>query len=160
MSTKDEYVAVQRCQTWNVWPASTVFEYRPFMIRYGEDDVPARLAVLSYENRTEATKYSEEGTDTGSLVWDGTVSGFHHVRDTIFMAPASGAELALQLRHARKGEIDVCINFKFHGELPDALVETVRATALATISLLNLHLQDYLTVSAPAHLRKVMPEGC
>lgn len=160
MSDTSEYVAILRCQTWNVWPEKTVIEHRPFQIEYGgQSSIPARLAILSYLNRTKPESYRQEATTLGPLVWDGAVPGFHLVRETILKAPEDEVEVAWQHRNSQRGEVDLCINFKFTGEIPISLLEAVRTTASAIMSLINLRLKDYLTPSVPLQLRKVVNGG-
>lgn len=156
----DEYIAILLCQTWNVWPEKTIVEFRPFRINYGATaTIPALLLVTSYVNRSEPEKYLNEETQIGPLIWDGVTRGLHRVRNTILKAPEDKVELAFQHRNAQRGEVDICINFRFEGEIPPALLEAARATASAIMSLVNLQLQDYLTPSVPFHIRKVLPEG-
>lgn len=160
MSDTSEYVAILRCQTWNVWPEKTVIEHHPFQIEYGgQPPVPARLAILSYLNRTKPESYRQEATTLGPLVWDGAVPGLHLVRDTILKAPEDEVEVAWQHRNSQRGEVDICINFKFTGEIPHSLFEAIRTTASAIMSLINLRLKDYLTSSVPLQLRKVINGG-
>jgi len=160
MPEASEYVAILRCQTWNVWPEKSAIEYRPFQIAYGDQrPVPARLAILSYLNRTKPESYQQESTMLGPLVWDGAVPGLHLVRDTVLKAPEDVVEVAWQHRNSQRGEIDICINFKFPGEVPPPLLEAVRTTASAIMSLINLRLKDYLTPSVPLQLRKVVNGG-
>jgi hypothetical protein len=160
MPETSEYVAILRCQTWNVWPEKTAIEHRPFQIAYEDQPpVPARLAILSYLNRTKPESYQQEPTTLGPLVWDGAVPGFHLVRDTILKAPEDVVEVACKHRNSQRGEIDICINFKFPGEVPPPLLEAVRATASAIMSLINLRLKDYLTPSVPFQLRKLVTGG-
>jgi len=157
MPEPSEYVAVLRCQTWNVWPEKAVIEDRTFRIEHGSDPpIPARLAIVSYLNRTKPESYLDETTKIGPLVWDGTVRGLYLVRDTILKAPEDEIEVALEHRNARRGEIDIGINFKFSGEISPSLLEAVRSTASAIMSLVNLRLQDYLTPTAPLQLRRVV----
>lgn len=152
-----EYVAVLRCQTWNVWPEKAVIEDRTFRIEHGSDPpIPARLTIVSYLNRTNPESYLNETTNIGPLLWDGTVRGLYLVRDTILKAPEDEIEVALEYRNARKGEVDIGINFKFSGQLPPSLLEALRSTASAIMSLVNLRLQDYLTPTAPLQLRRVL----
>lgn len=152
-----EYVAVLRCQTWNVWPEKAVIEDRTFRIEHGSDPpIPARLAIVSYLNRTKPESYLDETTKIGPLVWDGTVRGLYVVRETILKAPEDEIEVALEYRNARKGEVDIGINFKFSGQLPASLLEALRSTASAIMSLVNLRLQDYLTPTAPLQLQRVL----
>ena len=160
MPDTSAYVATLRCQTWNVWPEKTVIDHRSFQIEYGDQSpVPARLAILSYLNRSKPESYRQEATTIGPLLWDGVVPGLHLVRDTILKAPEDEIEVALQHRNSQRGEVDICINFEFTGDVPVSLVEAVRATASAIMSLVNLRLNDYLTPSVPLLLRKVTAGG-
>jgi len=160
MPETSEYVAILRCQTWNVWPERTIIEHRPFQIAYGDEPpVQARLAILTYLDRTKPESYQQESTTLGPLLWDGSVPGLHLVRDTILKAPEDVVEVALQHRNTQRGEIDICINFKFAGEVPAPLLEAVRATASAIMSLINLRFKDYLAPSVPLQLRKIVNGG-
>lgn len=160
MPQSNEYVAILRCQTWNVWPEKVGVEHHSFEIHYGAPaTVPARLLIISYVNRSEPEKFLNEETKVGQLIWDGTTRGFHRVRDTILKAPEDQIEVSLQLRNTQRGEVDICINFKFEGDIPPAFFEAARATAFAIMSLVNLQLQDYLTPTAPFQLRKILPGG-
>lgn len=160
MPQSDEYVAILRCQTWNVWPEKTGTEHRPFSIDYGASAaLPARLFVLSYAQRSTPERYLKEETNLGPLVWDGEIRGLHRVRNMALKAPSDEVEVAWQHRNAQRGEVDICINFRFDEELTPPLIEALRATASAIMSLTNLQLGDYLTPAAPFQLRKVLPDG-
>ena len=160
MPQPDEYVAILRCQTWNVWPENTGTEHRPFSIDFGASAaLPARLIVLSYAQRSAPERYLKEETNLGPLLWDGETRGLHRVRDTVLKAPEDEVEVAWQHRNVQRGEVDICINFRFDGELPPPLIEALRATAYAIMSLVNLQLGDYLTPAAPFQLRKMLPDG-
>lgn len=139
MPSLDEYVAILRCQTWNVWPECCVAEDRSFVVDDGSNTpLRARLAVLAYEKRSAPERYTGESTSRGPLLWDGETRGFHRVRDTILKAPEDEIRVEWQHRHSRKGEVDICINFKFAGEIPPATLEALRATTCAVASLTNL----------------------
>ena len=72
MSPPDEYVAILRCQTWNVWPEKTVLEHKSFHIVYGTTaTIPARAAILSYVNRSAPERYLKEESKIGPLQPDG-----------------------------------------------------------------------------------------
>ena len=157
MTHTHEYVAVLRCQTWNVWPEKAVIEERNFRIAYGTDPpIAARLAVLSYLSRTQPERYLDEDTTIGPLVWDGKVPGLYLVRDTILKAPEDEIAVTLEHRYARRGEIDIAINFQFRGEIPPSLLEAIRTSASAVMSLVNLRLHEYLTPTAPLQVRRVV----
>ena len=159
MADKSEFVAILRCRTWNVWPESTVIEH-PFAIEYGRaSPVSARLAILSYLNRTQPEKFEQEATSLGPIIWDGAVPGLYLVRDTVLKAPEDTVQVALVHRNAQKGEVDICIYFTFDGEIPPSLREAVQACASAIMSLVNLRLEDYLTPSLPLQIRKVIERG-
>jgi hypothetical protein len=160
VTSHDEYVAILRCQTWNVWPERCVAEDRNFVVDYGaEAPLRARLAILAYESRSAPERFTKEPTSIGQLVWDGETPGLHCIRDTVLKAPEDKIEVAWQHRNAYRGELDICINFRYLGEVPPALLETLRATANAVVSLINLRVQDFLTPAAPFQLRKVLPTG-
>ena len=160
MPNLDEHVAILRCQTWNTWPSTSFVEYRKFQIDYGAPTpVPARIAVLFYEQRLDPKRYLNEETSIGPLLWDGDTPGFLRVRDTILKAPEDVVEVSWKYRNSRRGEVDICINFKFSGALPKPLVEALRTSASAILSLINLQLHDFLTPAAPFQVRKVLPDG-
>ena len=160
MPKPTEYLAILRCQTWNVWPENAGIEHREFRIDHGAaSPLPARLIVLSYANRTAPERYLNEETEFGPLVWDGKTLGLHQVRDTVLKAPEDVVEVAWVHRNAQRGEVDICINFRLEDEFPPSLVEALRATAFAVMSLLNLRLNDCLVPAAPFQLRKVLADG-
>lgn len=160
MPQPNEYAAILRCQTWNVWPEKTGTEHRPFGIDYGASAaLSARLIVLSYAQRSAPELYLKEETDLGPLLWDGDTRGLHRVRDTVLKAPEDVVKVTCQHRNVQRGEVDICINFRFDGKLPPPLIEALRATAYAIMSLVNLQLGDYLTPAAPFQLRKELPGG-
>lgn len=160
MTSLDEYVAILRCQTWNVWPERCVAEDRSFAVDYAaEAPLRARLAILVYEPRSAPERFTREPTSIGPLLWDGETPGLHRIRDTVLKAPEDEIEVAWQHRNAHRGELDICINFKYAGEVPLALHEALRATAHAVMSLINLRVHDFLTPAAPFQLRKVLPTG-
>lgn len=160
MVSPDEYVAILRCQTWNVWPAHCVAEDKSFVVDDGSGTVlRARLAILAYEQRSAPEQYTSEATSAGPLLWDGETRGFHRIRDTILKAPEDEVKVKCQYRNSHRGELDICINFVFTGEIPPALLEALRATTYAVASLINLTVQDFLVPTAPFQLRKVLPGG-
>lgn len=160
LNSSTEYVAILRCQTWNVWPERCVAEDRTLVVHHGLDaPLPARLAILAYQQRSSPEKFFEEHTKIGPLIWDGKIRGLHRVRDTLLKAPEDRIQLELQHRNSHQGELDICINFRFSGAISSALLESLRATANAVMSLVNLAHEDLLVPSAPFQLRKVLPEG-
>lgn len=156
-----EHVAILRCQTWNVWPERTVIG--PYPIRVALPDaapIDSQLAVMAYDNRSEPVRYASEGTKLGPLVWDGTVPGLYLVRDTVIKAPEDTVEVAIPFRQANRGEIDICINFRSeHSPPPPEVLEAVRATLYATLSAINLRLDDYVTPSVPPQVKSVSSSG-
>lgn len=160
MSPPSEYVAILRCQTWNVWPEKTVIEHRSFTIDYGAPErLPARLAILSYLQRTSPERFLKEGTEIGPLLWSGDTEGFHCIMNTALIAPEDVMEILFKYRHAQRGEVDICINFQIEGELVLSLIEALRSTANSIMSLLNLQFKDYLVPTVPFQVRKVLPGG-
>jgi hypothetical protein len=160
MTSSDEYIAVLRCQTWNVWPERCVAEDRTFVVDDGSGTpLRARLAILSYEQRSAPERFDKEATSIGMLLWDGETRGFHRVRDEILMAPGDKIKVESQYRNPHRGELDICINFRYPGSIPATLLETLHATASAVVSLINLAHHDFLIPAAPFQLRKVLPDG-
>src|SRR5712692_5045606 len=82
----------------------------------------ARFPALS---RRARQAYLKEETQIGLLVWDGETCGLHRVRDTVLKAPEDEVELAWQHRNAQRGEVDICINFRFDGEIPPPLFDAL-----------------------------------
>ncbi|GJH02780.1 HEPN domain-containing protein [Paraburkholderia terrae] len=159
MSSLTEHVAILRCQTWNVWPEKTSIEGLHFTIQHEEENLPARLAILSYQNRTPADAYQNEDTKLGPLVWTGMIPGLYVIRDAILKDPADVIQVSVPLRNGYRGEIDLCLNFLSAGELSSALVDVVRSTLSAVVALINLKMHDYVTPTAPLQIRKVTAEG-
>ncbi|MDY0744792.1 HEPN domain-containing protein [Paucibacter sp. R3-3] len=155
-----EYVAVLRCQTWNVWPERSGVEEHPFPVGDGRGGVlHARLVVLSYEQRPIPHYFDDKETKAGGLLWDGRTPGHLNLRDAILKCPEDRIELSFQHRYARHGEVDVCLNFKCQGDPSPETVDSLRATTHAVISLINLSLHEYLVPAAPFQLLKVEPDG-
>jgi len=160
MESKNEYLAILRCQTWNVWPEKTGSKYDSFFIDYGElEKLSARLIVVSYDKRTSAERFVNEETKIGPLMWDGEIYGLHKVRNTILKAPKDKVEVSMVHRNAQLGEIDIFINFFFTEGIPSSLIEALRATAYSILSLLNLKLNDFLIPTLPFQIRKVLSDG-
>ena len=160
MQAPTRYRATLRCQTWNVWPEMSVFEADSFVLDLGEGtSVPAQAAVLSYLNRSRPEVYEAESTEKGPLVWTGTVPGVYLVRDTLLKAPEDQIQVSVEHAHARRGEIDITFAFPFDGPLPPTAHDSIRSTAFAFMSLINLRLSDFLTPVAPLHIRTVAASG-
>jgi len=160
MPQSHEYVATLRCQTWNVWPEKIVVEATDFHVEHGTGPIPARLAIVAYLNRTAPEIYSAEATEIGPLVWTGSVPGLYLVRDTILKAPEDVIQVTWEHQHARRGEIDIAINFQAASNPPDvSLLESVYSTASAVMSLINLQIPDYLTPVAPPQTRRIISRG-
>ena len=71
MPQPNQYVAILRCQSWNVWPEASGTEHRPFSIDFGNSAaLPTRLIVLSYAPRSAPERYVKEETNLGPLLWD------------------------------------------------------------------------------------------
>lgn len=160
MQKTQEYIAVLRCQTWNVWPEKNIVEHKQFEIEYGKaEKLMARVAILSYDKRTAPERYISEETNYGPLLWDGNIEGLYIVRENILKSPEDTIEVKIKHRNADRGEVDIAINFKFLGEIPPDLIETLRSTTFAILSLINLQLGDCLTPSVPFQLSKVISKG-
>lgn len=160
MPHQNEHVGVLRCQTWNVWPERMAVQDDSFRLEHSNSaTIPARISVISYKQRSAPERYVQERTGSGSLVWDGEVQGLHRIRSSVLKAPEDVIEVALEHRNAYRGEVDICITFQYPGEVPEILVETLRATAHGIMSLLNLQLADFLVPSAPFQLQKTLPDN-
>lgn len=154
----NNYVAILRCQTWHVWPEKFVADHA-FALRLGTGTAPARVAVLSYAQRTASERYVHERTDRGPLLWDGETRGLLRIGDAVLKAPEDTIEITNEHRHAERGEVDICIGFPWIGELPAEALESLRATAFAVAALLNVQVGDHLTPTMPLQVRKVQLEG-
>ena len=113
--------------------------------------------MISYLPRSAPEQYLREETKVGPLVWDGEVRGLHHLRESILKAPEDEIAVELQYRNTWRGEVDIGIGFRYGGDLPGPVIEAVRATAYATMSLLNLQLDDHMVPAAPFSIREVLP---
>jgi hypothetical protein len=152
------HLAVLRCQTWHVWPESTVVEAPPFTLDLGSGiQVPAKLAVVAYLGRTEPAIYAQEKTTVGPLMWTGAIPNLYTVLNQILKAPEDAIQMAIETRNTCRGEVDLSMAFAHAGELSNAAVEAVRCTLFALMSLLNLRLGDFLTPVAPVQIRKLGP---
>jgi hypothetical protein len=149
MSNVHMYVARLRCQTWHVWPENTVIEASSFTLDLDGKPIRAQLAVVSFLNRTEPAVFADEETEVGPLMWTGAIPGLYAIRESVMKAPEDEIKATVAYKHARRGEVDVSIAFPYEGDLSTASKESVRCTLFATMSLLNLRLQDFLTPVAP-----------
>jgi len=157
MATPYTYMAILRCQTWHIWPEKSVIEASSFTLDLGlSTPIPAQLAVVTYLQRSEPTMYAKEKTEIGPLIWTGAIQGNYTVRDTVLKAPKDITEITCEHEHARRGEVDISIAFRYNGDLTEAALEAIRCTLFATMSLLNLELSDFLTPVAPMQIRKVV----
>lgn len=159
-----EFVSVLRCKSWNIWPASEVIECRDFAIKYGSTEIlPARLAVLSYIQKSPMEQPDGEDTKTGLKIWSGEVIGPRSIWDGILAPPEDKFEVTLTHRQSHRGEIDISMNFLFDVEdlddLPVELVEAIHSSSYSIMSLLNIRLNDFLTPAAPVQILQVLPGG-
>lgn len=160
MQETQEYIAVLRCQTWNVWPKKNIVENDQFEIIFGKDEkLKARLAIISYEERTAPERYLGEETNLGPLLWDGKIENLYIVRENIIKSPEDIIEVKANHRNAVRGEVDIAINFKFLGEIPSDAIEALRSTVFAVMSLINFELNDCLTPSMPFQISKVISKN-
>ena len=113
MQETQEYIAVLRCQTWNVWPKKNIVENDQFEIIFGKDEkLKARLAIISYEQRTAPERYLGEETNLGPLLWDGKIENLYIVRENIIKSPEDIIEVKANHRNAVRGEVDIAtLNF-------------------------------------------------
>ena len=164
----NEYKAILRCQTWGIWPDKIGFEDQSFFIEYGmPEPQPARLAVICYPRRQDPKKYGNEETYIGPLLSIGQTHGvengqsyrLHQIGNAVLMAPEDEMQLLLASRSAYFGEVDIHISFSLDSEPSAQLVEALRSTAYATMSLLNLQLRDFLTPAVPFQIIKYALDG-
>ena len=153
--TLSRYIITLRCQSWHVWSEMTVLEAEPIFLDFTDQiRVRSQLAVLTYLNRSEPAKFTEERTEKGPLLWRGQIPGFYLVRDTVLKAPEDENYVTIEHEHARRGEVDIVLTFLFDGELPQVAHDSLRSATFAFMSLLNLKLKDFLTPVGPLQIRR------
>jgi hypothetical protein len=114
--------------------------------------VHAQLAVLSYLNRSEPAKFTEERTEKGPLLWRGQIPDLYSIRNTVLKAPEDEVPLRLEHEHARRGEVDIVLTFPLNRALPLRAYEPLRSATFTIMSLLNLKLKDFLAPVAPIQI--------
>lgn len=158
-----EFVSVLRCKSWHVWPEREVIEHRDFVVKFGGFVLPARLAVLSYEQKSPMEQPDGEETKAGMRIWSGEVIGPRTIWDGVLAPPMETFSVALTHRQAHRGEIDICLNFLFDADglddLPTELVEAVHSSSYSIMSLLNIRLRDFLVPSAPVQVLRILGDG-
>lgn len=158
-----EFVSVLRCKSWHVWPEREVIERKNFNVKFGAIVLPARLAVLSYVQKSPMEQPDGEDTKAGMKIWGGEVIGPRTIWDGVLAPPEETFSLTLTHRQAHRGEIDICINFLFDADdlddLPSELVEAIQTSSYSIMSLLNIRLKDFLVPSAPVQILHVLPNG-
>jgi hypothetical protein len=92
---------------------------------------------------------------------DDLLLGLHRVGDGLLKAPEDVVPLLPPApRHARRGELDIILDFEFDGDsLPKALTEALRDTAHEVMALLNIQLRDFLTPALPFQVRRLTGDG-
>ncbi|OBF58321.1 hypothetical protein A5787_23495 [Mycobacterium sp. 852002-50816_SCH5313054-b] len=119
------------------------------------------VVIDIYPPRSHAARFVVEPTDRGPELPDELLHGLHRAGDTFLKAPEDAVPvLPSAPRHARRGELDIILDFEFDGDsLPTALEEALRDTAYEIMALLNIHLRDFLTPALPFQIRKLMDDG-
>jgi hypothetical protein len=159
-SVTTKWDAILRCQTWHIWPEAFAAELSGIPVEYGgESRLPVNVVIDSYVPRSDPASFVTEETDKGPPLWDGEMHGLHRVWDLVLKAPEDTIPVTTQLRRARRGDVDIILDFEFEGdELPPAVVDALRATAYEIMSLLSLRLGDFLTPALPFEIRR-LPGG-
>jgi hypothetical protein len=130
-------------------------------IDYG-DDAPllAEVVLDTYLQRSDAATFVREATDRGPELPNELLLGLHHVGDAFLKAPNDVVSLVSPRRHARRGELDIILDFRFDEDsLPPALTEGLRDTAYEIMALLNIHLRDFLIPAMPFQIRRLTDDG-
>jgi hypothetical protein len=131
----------------------TVIEAEPIDLELTHQvRVHAQLAVLSYLNRSEPAKFTEERTEKGRLLWRGQIPDLYSIRNTILKAPEDEVAVRLEHEYARRGEVDIILTFPLERALPLLAYEPLRSATFTFMSLLNLKLKDFLTPVAPIQI--------
>jgi hypothetical protein len=154
-----EYIASLRCRTWHTWSAPQAFQQSDVFFFDGSTRRHARLAVLSYAQRTSPELYPDDELETGPLLWDGKTPNLHKVRDFVLKDPQDVIPLELRMRKPYRGEVDICIQFRLDAEITPGVVEAVRAVAFSMMALINLQLHEHLVPTLPFHINRVLSKN-
>lgn len=157
METRRTFVATIRCQTWNTWPEYSVSSTGGMPL----ETLPGGLdsAAVSYHRRSMPHEYFDELASDGPLLWRGQIPGRYIVRGAILVDPQDIIKVKVQLEHARKGEVDVCVFWTVPDVLPPGSEDFLAARAWALLALLNLRLGEYLTPVAPVQIGELTADG-
>jgi hypothetical protein len=119
------------------------------------------VVIDTYPPRSHPARFVPEATDRGPELPDDLLLGLHRVGDGFLKAPEDVVPLLPPApRHARRGELDIILDFQFDGDsLPTALEEALRDTAHEIMALLNIHLRDFLTPALPFQIRRLTDDG-
>lgn len=152
---------ILRCQTWHVWPETFSGGLKGIPVNYGVDSPLLVDVVLdAYLQRTNPAIFVVEGTDRGPELPNDLLVGLHGVGGTFLKTPEDVVPFVPPRRHARRGELDIILDFEFDGDpLPPALIDALRDTAFEVMALLNVHLRDFLTPALPFQIRKLTGDG-
>lgn len=159
--TSTNWDAILRCRTWHVWPETFSGRVWHVPIDYG-DDAPllAEVVLDTYLQRSDAATFVREATDRGPELPNELLLGLHRVGDAFLKAPNDVVSLVSPRRHARRGELDIILDFRFDEDsLPPALIEGLRDTAYEIMALLNIHLRDFLIPAMPFQIRRLTDDG-
>jgi hypothetical protein len=140
-----------------MWPEAFGVGMSGIPVEYGgESPLLVEVVIDAYVPRSNPASFITKETDKGPPMWDGELQGLRRVWDVALKAPEDVIPLTTGLRRARRGELDIILDFEFEGDaLPSAVVEALRATAYEVMSLLNLRLGDYLTPALPFKVRRL-----
>ncbi len=149
--------AILRCQTWHMWPEKLSAELAGVPVNYGADSPLSVSVVLdAYVPRSDPSKFVIEATDRGPELSDDRLLALYQVGELFLKTPTEPVPiLTAPPRHARRGELDIVLDFEFEGGLPAVLKEALRDTAYQIMGLLNLHIRDFLVPALPFQIRQL-----
>jgi hypothetical protein len=140
-----------------VWPEAFSAHLLGVPVNYGADSpLLVDVVIDTYVPRSDPARFIVEATDRGPDIPDAQMPGLHRVGDGFLKDPADVVPLVTIKRHARRGEMDIILDFEFEGDsLSTALTQGLRDTAHEIMGLLNIHLRDFLTPAMPFQIRQL-----
>ncbi|MCV7221880.1 HEPN domain-containing protein [Mycolicibacterium elephantis] len=155
--TVTKWDAILRCQTWHSWPENLSAELAGVPINYGADSPLTVNVVLSaYVPRSDPSKFVPEQTDRGPELPDDRLRDLYQVGEFFLKTPTEQVPLlTAPPRHARRGELDIILDFEFEGVLRAELKGALQDTAFQIMGLLNLRFRDFLIPALPFQIRQL-----
>lgn len=98
------------------------------------------VVLDTYLPRSNPASFVVEATERGPELPDDQLLALHRVGDVFLKTPEDVVPLLPPPpRHARRGEMDIILDFEFDGDtIPKELVGALRDTAYEIMALLNL----------------------